>query len=99
MSESIMWKRQLAKYYQDKKLKNLPALEQGQPVYVQHQSVEKGTTWDPGTVKHVLNDGSYFVSTDVMMHREIILIFENEHVLMGRWWQILSKIHHQLQIL
>ena len=99
MSESIMWKRQLAKYYQDKKLKNLPALEQGQPVYVQHQSVEKRTTWDPGTVKHVLNDGSYFVSTDVMMHREIILIFENEHVLMGRWWQILNKIRQQLQIL
>ena len=34
LSESIMRKRQLAEYYHDKKLKNLPALEQGQPVYV-----------------------------------------------------------------
>ena len=56
--------RQLAKYYHDKKSKNLPALEQGQPVYVRHQLVEKGTPWDPGTVKHVLNDRSYIVSTD-----------------------------------
>ena len=63
MSESITRKRQLAKYYHDKKSKNLPALEQGQPAYVRHQPVEKGTPWDPGTVKHVLNNRSYIVST------------------------------------
>ena len=40
-----MTKRQLAKYYHDKKSKNLPALEQGQPVYVRHQPVEKETPW------------------------------------------------------
>ena len=64
VSESITRKRQLAKYYHDKNSKNLSALEQGQAVYVRHQPVEKGTPWDPGTVKHVLNDRSYIVSTD-----------------------------------
>ena len=59
-----MRKRHLAKYYRDKKSKNLPALEQGQPIYVQHQPVEKGTPLDPGTVKHILNNRSYIVSTD-----------------------------------
>ena len=59
-----MRKRQLAKYYHDKKTKNLPALEQGQPVYVRHQPVEKETPWDPGTVKHVLHVRSHIVSTD-----------------------------------
>ena len=29
-----------------------------------NQPVEKGTPWDPGTVKHVLKDWSYIVSTD-----------------------------------
>ena len=28
------------------------------------QPVENGTPWNPGTVKHVLNDQSYIVSTD-----------------------------------
>ena len=56
VSELITGKRQSAKYYHDKNSKNLPALEQGQPVYVRHQPVEKGTPWDPGTVKHLLND-------------------------------------------
>ena len=31
---------------------------------MQHQPVEKGTPWDPGTGKHVLNDRSYIISTD-----------------------------------
>ena len=64
MSESTKKKRQLAKYCHNKKLKNLPAVEQGQPVYVRHQTVERGTPWDPETVKHVLNDRSYIVSAD-----------------------------------
>ena len=34
VSESITQIRQLAKYYHDKNSKNLPALEQGQSVYV-----------------------------------------------------------------
>ena len=52
------------KYYHKKKLKTLQALEQGQPVYVRHQPIEKEKPWDPGTVKQVLNDRSYIVSTD-----------------------------------
>ena len=64
VSESITRIRQLAKYYHDKNSKNLPALEQGQTVYMWNQPVEKGTPWDPGTVKHVLKDWSYIVSTD-----------------------------------
>ena len=59
-----MRKRQLEKYYHNKKSKNLPAWEQRQPVYVLHQPFEKGTPWDQGTVKHVLNDQNYIVSTD-----------------------------------
>ena len=64
MSESITGKRQLAKYYHDKNSKNLPALEQGQPVYVWHQPFEKGSSWDFGKIKQVLNDRPYTVSTD-----------------------------------
>ena len=64
VSESITRKRQLTKYSHDKKSKILPALEQGQPVYVWHEPVEKETPWDSGIVKHVLNDRSYIVSTD-----------------------------------
>ena len=63
------------------------------------QPVEKGTPWNPGTVKHVLNDQSYIVSTDGYDARRNRMIFENENVLMGRWWQILNKIRQQLQIL
>ena len=64
MSESITRKRQLVKYYHHENSKSLLALEQGQPTYVWHQPVEKGTPWGLGTVKHVLNDRSYIVSTD-----------------------------------
>ena len=64
LSESITRKRQLTKYSHDKKSKILPALEQGHPVYVWHEPVEKETPWDSGIVKHVLNDRSYIVSTD-----------------------------------
>ena len=32
--------------------------------YVRHQPIEKEKPWDPGTVKQVLNDRSYIVSTD-----------------------------------
>ena len=48
------------------------------------QPVEKGTPWNPGTVKHVLNDQSYIVSTDGYDARRNRMIFENENVLMGR---------------
>ena len=43
VSELITRKRQLVKYYHHENSKSLLALEQGQPTYVWHQPVEKGT--------------------------------------------------------
>ena len=57
-------KETISEVLSQKKLKTLQALEQGQPVYVRHQPIEKEKPWDPGTVKQVLNDRSYIVSTD-----------------------------------
>ena len=59
----INYEKETVKYH-NKKLKNLPLLEEGQPIYVWYQPVKKGTPWDPGRVKNIVNNWSYIVSTD-----------------------------------
>ena len=53
----------MTKHYHDAKARNLPALEIGQPVYVQnHNNTEKSRT--PGKIERSLTDRSYIVNAN-----------------------------------
>lgn len=60
--------RRKAKYYYDKRTRNLPTLETGDPVYVQLQP-EASKQWTPASVSSKLNDRSYIVDVDGSCYR------------------------------
>ncbi|XP_055584906.1 uncharacterized protein K02A2.6-like [Uranotaenia lowii] len=61
--EAILENGKKAKYYYDRKARELPTFEAGSPVYVQlHPEMNK--TWTPAVVKHKLNERSYLLNTN-----------------------------------
>ena len=83
VSDSITRKRQLAKHYHDKKSKNLPALE-GNPFMCDTNPLRKEHLGIQEQLNTYLTIEVILCQQMVMTQGEMVLIFENEHVLMGR---------------
>lgn len=64
--------RKRAKFYYDKKAKQLPELQVGSPVHVQLRP-DTSKLWAPGTVSSCLNDRSFVVNVDGVDYRRSLV--------------------------
>ncbi|XP_065090850.1 uncharacterized protein K02A2.6-like [Ochlerotatus camptorhynchus] len=69
---SIEEQRKRTKLHYDKKVRNLPVLDIGSPVYVQLDPASS-KLWTPGTVSNRLNERSYLVDVDGNQYRRSLV--------------------------
>jgi len=82
VAEKIHQKRQKAKSYHDKNVKELPDLDIGQEVRI--APTHRGKTWEAGTCLQKLSDRSYLIETSggevLCRNRQAIKPSQSEHV-------------------